>query len=56
VKLDRFKQVKKTNMREEYIFVNGFCRQYMTEFLTQDIFTDEAWFHLNEYINAQNNG
>jgi hypothetical protein len=41
---------------EERIFVTGFCRQYMTVFLTQNsFFTDEAWFHLSGYINAQNN-
>jgi hypothetical protein len=44
-------------MGKERIFVTDFCKLYMTVFLTQNLtfFTDEAWFHLSGYINAQNN-
>jgi hypothetical protein len=55
-KIRQIQAIKKAIMRDELIFVIGFCTQYMTVLLTWEIlFTDETWFHLSGYINAQNN-
>jgi hypothetical protein len=43
-------------MKEEHIFVTGFCGQCMMVLMTKTyIFADEVWFHLNGYINDENN-
>jgi hypothetical protein len=42
-------------IREDCIFASGFCTWYITVSLTLMFFTDELLFHLNRYINAQNN-
>jgi hypothetical protein len=40
-------------MREESIYVTVFLQSVRDPELT--FFTDETWFHLSDYINAQNN-
>jgi hypothetical protein len=57
IKLVRFQQLKKAITRGEHIFVTGFCGQYMQCSWPKTCisFTEEAWFHLSGYINAQNN-
>jgi hypothetical protein len=44
-------------MREEQIFVTGFCRQYMTSVLDPKpiFFTDEDKFQLSRRVSTQNN-
>jgi hypothetical protein len=56
-KLQKYKQSK--TITREHVFVITFLgEQYVTVFLTQKLNTfisDEAWFHLIGYSNAQNN-
>jgi hypothetical protein len=56
-KIRQVKTVEESNYKEEETFVTGFYEQYMAVFSTQNLhfFTNEAWFHLSGYINAQSN-
>jgi hypothetical protein len=44
-------------LKEEHIFVAGFCRQYMILFLTQhlDFLLMKRGFYLSGYVSAKNN-
>jgi hypothetical protein len=40
---------------QEFDTVDGFRKQYSIDFLTQNFYSDEAWFTSSGYINSENN-